>query len=544
MFHKKIFIFICLISLIASSEKIEARIKVDADNNWEIVYDNFSQTEHYVAKAYYTNSSLEIGWDKLSISTNSIFKDEIQAEGAGRLEAALTLEKIYYFHLNIKDIVEINDNITKFFDEQEKFVIDSVEKGEGSQDPMLYNAYLIKIQYNAMIEQYNKQADEDRQLSKIDFHQMNYIGDMYDVSHKFEVEKEGETDYSKLSNDEILQIFLERTHCSALFKLKNDLSDIYFGHNTWNNYASTIRIIKEYNFNFNNRWVRSKNIIFSSYPATLSSTDDFYINSHGLISIETTNALYNDSLYKFVNPNSLFAQERAMICNRISNSSKEWAENYIKYNSGTYNNQYMILDKNKINLVNKSIEQDAFYIVETFPGIGKVNNVTDVFKFGYWSSYNIPYDHELYNISGIKDLISKNSSKISTLDYDINARAKIFRRDHHTSDSLEGFKKLLRYNNYKNDPYSEGNPALSISSRADLNNSCSTAYDAKVGVLSEMFEGKIKFYLIGSPTYSEEYGIEPFTWSKIPEKCKKYNHYLTPDTFTFDWIEFENEFDF
>ena len=544
MFHKKIFIFICLISLIASSEKIEARIKVDADNNWDIVYDNFSQTEHYVAKAYYTNSSLEIGWDKLSISTNSIFKDEIQAEGAGRLEAALTLEKIYYFHLNIKDIVEINDNITKFFDEQEKFVIDSVEKGEGSQDPMLYNAYLIKIQYNAMIEQYNKQADEDRQLSKIDFHQMNYIGDMYDVSHKFEVEKEGETDYSKLSNDEILQIFLERTHCSALFKLKNDLSDFYFGHNTWNNYASTIRIIKEYNFNFNNRWVRSKNIIFSSYPATLSSIDDFYINSHGLISIETTNALYNDSLYKFVNPNSLFAQERAMICNRISNSSKEWAENYIKYNSGTYNNQYMILDKNKINLVNKSIEQDAFYIVETFPGIGKVNNVTDVFKFGYWSSYNIPYDHELYNISGIKDLISKNSSKISTLDYDINARAKIFRRDHHTSDSLEGFKKLLRYNNYKNDPYSEGNPALSISSRADLNNSCSTAYDAKVGVLSEMFEGKIKFYLIGSPTYSEEYGIEPFTWSKIPERCKKYNHYLTPDTFTFDWIEFENEFDF
>ena len=544
MFHKKIFIFICLISLIASSEKIEARIKVDADNNWDIVYDNFSQTEHYVAKAYYTNSSLEIGWDKLSISTNSIFKDEIQAEGAGRLEAALTLEKIYYFHLNIKDIVEINDNITKFFDEQEKFVIDSVEKGEGSQDPMLYNAYLIKIQYNAMIEQYNKQADEDRQLSKIDFHQMNYYGDMYDVSHKFEVEKEGETDYSKLSKDEILQIFLERTHCSALFKLKNDLSDIYFGHNTWNNYASTIRIIKEYNFNFNNRWVRSKNIIFSSYPATLSSMDDFYINSHGLISIETTNALYNDSLYKFVNPNSLFAQERAMICNRISNSSKEWAENYIKYNSGTYNNQYMILDKNKINLVNKSIEQDAFYIVETFPGIGKVNNVTDVFKFGYWSSYNIPYDHELYNISGIKDLISKNSSKISTLDYDINARAKIFRRDHHTSDSLEGFKKLLRYNNYKNDPYSEGNPALSISSRADLNNSCSTAYDAKVGVLSEMFEGKIKFYLIGSPTYSEEYGIEPFTWFKIPEKCKKYNHYLTPDTFTFDWIEFENEFDF
>ena len=544
MIPKKLFIFICIISFITSAEKIEARIKVDAQDNWEIVYDNFSDTEHYVARAFYTNSSLETGWDKLSISTNPIFKDEIQAEGAGRLEAALTLEKIYYFHLNVKDSIPLTDNITKFFDEQEKFVMDSVEKGEGSQDPMLYNAYLIKIQYNAMIEQYNELAGEDRQLSKSDFHQMNYITDMSDVAEKFKVENEGEVDYTKLNDDEIFNIFLKRTHCSALFKLKNDLSDIYFGHNTWDSVTITIRMIKEYNFNFNNRWVRSKNIIFSSYPATLASLDDFYINSHGLISIETTNVLYNDSLYSFINPNSLFASDRAMICNRISNSSKEWAENYIKYNSGTYNNQFMILDKNKINLVNKSIDQDAFYISEAYPGIGKVNNVTDVLKFGYWSSYNVPYDKEIYDISGIKEVIEKNPQRASFLDYDIGARAKIFRRDHHTADNLEGFKKFIRYNNYKNDPFSEGNPALAISSRGDLNGSCSNAIDAKVGVLSEVIGKKIKIYLNGGPTYDKEAGIEPFEWATAPKKCSDLPHYLTPERYDFDWIEFENEFDF
>ena len=219
MFQKILIIFISLISLITSAEKIEARIKVDAQDNWEIVYNNFSETEHYVAKAYYTNSSMENGWDKLSICTNPIFKDEIQAKGAGRLEAALTLEKIYYFHLNVKELLPLDKNISQFFEEQEKFVMDSVEKGEGSQDPMLYNAYLIKLQYNAMIDQYNELASLENQLSKDDFHQMNYIADMYDVAQKYKVETQGEVDYTKLDDDEIFNIFTERTHCSALFKL-------------------------------------------------------------------------------------------------------------------------------------------------------------------------------------------------------------------------------------------------------------------------------------------------------------------------------------
>ena len=536
--------FCCLISSIISSTKIEARIKINAQNAWEIVYQNFDPNENYVATAFYTDSLLEIGWDKLSIKTNPLYRDEIQAEGAGRLEGALTKERIYNFFLNLEQEVDINERISKFFEDQEAFVIDSVEKGEGSRDPMLYNAYLIKKQYNGMMEQYNITADADKKLTKNNFHLMNYYAELFDLADKYRVEVEGETDYKQMDNEQLLKIFLERTHCSALFKLKNDFSDLYFGHNTWNTYFSTIRLIKEYNFNFNNRWVRSKNIIFTSYPASISSIDDFYITSHGLIAIETTNSMYNDSLYSEINPNTLFTCERAMICNRISNSSKEWAENFAKYNSGTYNNQFMILDKNKVNLVNKSIEQDAFYIVETLPGLVKINNVTDIFKFGYWSSFNLPFDKEIYDLSGLKEVIDSRPEAASYLSYDMCARTKIFRRDQWSSDNLDGFMKLMRYNDYLHDPFSEGNPSYAISSRSDLAGSCSGAYDSKVGVLSDWNETYVKFRLIGGPTFNEELGIEPFAWENASERCRNHAHNMIPDVLKFDWIEYENEFPF
>ena len=539
------YISLLIISLLSqiNTERIEARIKVNAKNNWEIVYSNFQEEENYVATAYYTDSLLDIGWDKLAITTNSMFNDELQAEAAGRLEGELTKDRIYYHHLNLKDDYVIDDNISEFFEKHESFVFNSVKK-EGKNDPMIYNAYLIKIQYNAIMEQYNSVVDLTRQLTKNDFHQLNYVAELPDLIDKFRVEKTGETDYSQMTEKELFNIFLQRTHCSALFKIKNDLSELYFGHNTWNTYYSTIRIIKEYNLNYNNRWVKSKNIIFTSYPATMSSLDDFYIASHGLIVIETTNVFYNDTLYKEIIPESLFTSERAMISNRISNSSKEWAENFVKYNSGTYNNQFMALDKNKINLVNKTIDIDAFYIVEQLPGFTKINNVTHFLKFGYWSSYNVPFDKEIYKRSAIQERIDEHPSLAVTLDYDNCARTKIFRRDQSSADNLQGFMNLMRYNKFKSDPYSENNPSNSISARSDLNGRCSGAYDSKVGVLSDFSNGKIKIHMIGSPTWNEEDAIDPFMWSEAQEECRTHSHYLIPEIFKYDWTEYNSEFDF
>ena len=276
----------------------------------------------------------------------------------------------------------------------------------------------------------------------------------------------------------------------------------------------------------------------------MSSLDDFYIASHGLIVIETTNVFYNDTLYKEIIPESLFTSERAMTSNRISNSSKEWAENFVKHNSGTYNNQFVALDKNKINLVNETIDIDAFYIIKQLPRFTKINNATHFLKFGYWNSYNVPFDREIYKRSAIQEIIEEHPSLALTLDYDNCARTKIFRRDQSSVDNLESFMNLMRYNKFKSDPYSENNPSNSISAGSDLNGRCSGAYDSKVGVLSDFSNEKIKIHMIGSPTWNEEDGIDPFTWSNAQEECRTHSHYLIPEIFKYDWTEYNSEFDF
>ena len=50
----------------------------------------------------------------------------------------------------------------------------------------------------------------------------------------------------------------------------------------------------------------------------------------------------NMSLYDEVTPESLLAWQRVRVANQMAASGKEWAEVIDTYNSGTYNNQYMV----------------------------------------------------------------------------------------------------------------------------------------------------------------------------------------------------------
>ena len=531
--------FIILIKIIIqiSSEKIEARITLSNTGEWTIYTSDFKEEYLYVATAYYENTLQSKGFDLLAISTNSKFSDEIQAEAAGYLEGVLTKDIIYNHYLNLKDYFDYNveEQVKSFFETQESYLYNEYSKNKS--DPVIYGAYLMRKQYQGIKDGYNSVAEIDKKLTNFQFDIMSSNTDIDDLIEKFNFVKK---DYKKMNYSQFEQNFIERTHCSALFKIKNDFSDVYFGHNTWSPYNQLARIFKEYNFNFNSPFFSSKTIIFSSYPATLSSFDDFYITSNGLIIIETTNVFYDNNLYDEITPNGLLSWERAMTSCRLSKNAKEWAEYFSMYSTGTYNNQYMILDKNKINLKNKTISNDAFYIVEQLPGFMKINNVTDVFKFGYWSSYNTPFDKDIIAKSKIQETIQDDPTRAKLIDYDICYRAKQFRRDQSNVNSIDDMKKILRENNYKTDEFSELNPGYSISSRNDLNGKgCSGAYDAKVAALSELFENEIKIHIIGGP--SSEGDVDVFQFS-TSEACKNTPHYGVADKPTFDWFEYTNQF--
>ena len=60
---------------------------------------------------------------------------------------------------------------------------------------------------------------------------------------------------------------------------------------------------------------------------------------------------------------------------------------------------------------------------------------------GYWPSYNVPFFEEIYNRSGYNDVYTLKSNQ-----YQMAARAKIFRRDANKVNDLKSMKSLLRSN--------------------------------------------------------------------------------------------------
>ncbi|XP_074024702.1 phospholipase B-like 1 isoform X2 [Numenius arquata] len=316
-------------------------------------------------------------------------------------------------------------------------------------------------------------------------------------------------------------------HCSALIKVLPGYENIYFAHSSWFTYAATLRIYKHWNFNIVDPYTSTSRVSFSSYPGFLVSLDDFYILGSGLVMLQTTNSVFNQTLIKQVVPESLLAWQRVRIANMMADDGKTWAETFSKCNSGTYNNQYMVLDLKKVKL-QKSLDDGALYIVEQIPTLVEYSDQTNVLRKGYWPSYNIPFHEKIYNLSGYAAYVEKYGMDFS---YELAPRAKIFRRDQGKVTNLEGMKYIMRYNNYQRDPYAEHNPCNTICCREDLSPSFPVpagCYDSKVSDfrLASAFTATA---INGPPVQG---GLPVFTWRRFNHT----RHQGLPESYNFHFV--------
>lgn len=452
----------------------------------------------------------ETGWGVLNVaagySTAVKYPDEVVMTAAGMVEGILTQGQIYLHYLNMVGETSSHlspkamEKLKDFYSEQRLWMEMMINANNSTN---WYYTGLIFAQFQGLMDGYAYASPPDQLLDVFAFDLLCGNGDYLDIRNSIEPNAKAERPYLG-------------GHCSALIKVLPGYEDVFASHSSWYDYWAMNRIFKHYAFSLQDAKENApppatKVMTFSSYPGYLSSLDDFYIMDSGLLMLQTTNGIYNKTLYELVTPKALLAWHRVRLANWLASSGSQWAEYVAEYNSGTYNNQYVVLDLKKIKLKER-IEDNALWIVEQIPGYVASGDQTPILREGYWPSYNVPFYEDVFNISGY----SKRAENDTHYSYELCPRAKIFRRDQANVKDLQSMMKLMRSNDYKNDPYSGGNPMDAICSRGDLLSPQPIAggcYDTKVTNFTSSLS--LTSWGENGPTYES---LPPFNWKTTAAK--------------------------
>ncbi|XP_061912178.1 phospholipase B-like 1 isoform X2 [Entelurus aequoreus] len=449
----------------------EATVYWDAAQKRVILKEDVMETE---GGAYgYFNDTLHLtGWGILEICAgfgNVQQEDETTFFLAGYLEGYFTAKQMFNHYSNvypqlIKDEKVLNP-LESFLSEQDQWAREQVKLRKNSE-PLWNYLGLILAQLDGLIAGAASWAKSKHTepLSVFTVQFLNSVGDLLDLVPALtpRLNSAGPKSFS----------IQGMGHCTALIKVTPGFENLLLGHSSWYNYASTMRIYKHWNLRVSNMHVATGKMSFSSYPGFLTSLDDFYLLGSRLLVTQTSIGVFNASLFSQLSPHSLLAWQRVRLANSLARSGEEWAQIFSKYNSGTYNSQYMVVDLSKISL-GHSIRTGALTVVEQIPGKVMHSDQTQTLRGGYWPSYNIPFHVEIYNLSGYSVMWTKHD--------------------------------------YRRDPYAKGHPCKTICCRNDLRprrprpGGC---YDTKVTDYQMALQ--LAAEAINGPTIQG--GLRPFTW--------------------------------
>ncbi|CAJ1075832.1 phospholipase B-like 1 [Xyrichtys novacula] len=526
---KKICLFvlsIVVINSVSADKMTKATVYWDPEQKTIILKEGVVETEGD-AYGYLNDTFSRTGWSVLEVHAGygqTPETDELTFFLAGYLEGFLTAQQMMDHYTNmypqvIKD-PKLLGPIQTFIEQQDAWTREQVKLNKAS-DPLWKHAGFIVAQMDGLqagaADWAKEQGKKPLSLFAVQF--LNAVGDLLDLIPALVPD----------SNPPLRDFKLPGMgHCSALIKLLPGYENLLFAHSSWYTYAATLRIYKHWDFRITDPNAATGKLSFSSYPGFLVSLDDFYLLGSGLMMTQTTNNIFNTSLYDVITTKSLFAWQRVRLAHSLAHDGEEWAKTFAMYNSGTYNNQYMVLDRSKVKL-GHSVADGALTVVEQIPGLVEYSDQTQALRRGYWPSYNVPFHEKIYTMSGYVQMWERYGEDFS---YDLCPRAKIFRRDQGNVNDLDSLKYIMRFNDYKKDPYSKGNPCSTVCCRGDLRAekaSPSGCYDTKVTDfhLSEKFIAEA----LNGPT--TQGGLPPFSWGNF----SSISHQGLPQTYNFTFVK-------
>jgi len=428
----------------------------------------------------------ETGWSVLRIQTSDKMSGAMQSYAAGFLEASLTHERMTQHRKNMWGIdlpgMRLPVAIRDFLKSNLEWMNEEVR--EQPSEPYWKLAGFMLDQLRGLTDGYNaaRSRFDEPALSTDQIYMMSLIdADMDDLTlalkaQGYSLQEPAPSHRKSLNNPR------HRGHCSALIQCAPGNADIFVGHATWDSYRAMLRMMKHLDMPLPGAELRR--MAFSSNPGSLYSADDFYVTDTGLAIVETTIDNHNQSLWLNVKPQSMMTWARAMLANRLARTGAQWTELMLRHNSGTCNNQWMVVDYKRFSPGQTSFREGTLWVSETMPGHARREDVTQILaKQGSWASYNVPYFQNLWTLGGYGTGGAKTADAYS---YTSCPRARIFKRarDDNTVTSFASFMKFMRYNR-ANDPLEEGDRCNGISSRCDLNSPELLDYDCYGGVDSK-----------------------------------------------------------
>lgn len=552
----------------ASSQVTSIGVTYDSKTNQFSVIDDInsgSNIKDSLAYGTFTTDSNGSGWNYLDVSygtSSSSSLNALKSKALGYVEGYLTCNEMQKFYYNfVSDMfgkgsgpgVKTSAFLIENYDWMKKQVL-----LYGDSDSYWYEVGLYIQQMNGLLDGY-KDGCPNRGIpieeagnspsfassfitnpSMLHLLAINAWGDLYQIAMKFyEPGHDSKLHGNRLNtagDSGTKHNFRIIERCSALYRIADDYSDIYFGHNTWDSYESMgPRILKHYTMD-------DYDVHFSSSPAVISSIDDFFIiksDTAMLSVIETTNSLYNVSMLHLIEPTTVLSYMRAVTSHKTATDGYNWAVQFSKYQSGTYINQWMIAD---LKLFVKGSQPKArfFTVFEEVPGTVHYEDQTNaLIADKYWGSYNVPYYSDINALSGNERMCNLQTSFC----HETAPRANIFRQHQSGINTLQDMQMMMQYNQFQTDPLSLSDSCNAIAARGDLEINENSrggfgALDAKISSYNTVMnyynndgaDAPLYYAKLG-PTTDDQV---PFCWDSLEDEAE-YSHIGQPNCYDYKW---------